>query len=89
MAVVALFEVKGLTSSKYDEVVRRLTALGQRIPNGQRYHICYGDKDNLQVIDVFESQAALDAFFPTIKPILDELGVEVKPNVLEVNNLMF
>ena len=62
MAIVVMFEVNGATSSKYDEVIHRLAKIGQRVPDGQMYHICYGDRQRLQVIDVFESQAKLDAF---------------------------
>ena len=55
MAIVVIFEVNGATSLKYDEVIRQLTEIGQRVPDGQMYHICYGDRDRLQVINVFES----------------------------------
>jgi hypothetical protein len=88
MAIVAIFEVNGATSSKYDEVIRRLTTIGQRVPDGQMYHICYGDKQRLQVIDVFESQAKLDAFAAKLIPILKEMGIEAKPTVFEVYNII-
>ena len=88
MAIVAMFEVDGATSSKYDEVVRRLTEMGQRVPDGQKYHICYGDKQRLQVINVFESQAKLDAFGAKLGPILLEMGIEAKPTVFEVYNII-
>ena len=35
MAIVALFEVEGATAAKYDEVIRRLTEIGLRVPDGQ------------------------------------------------------
>jgi hypothetical protein len=85
---VALFEVNGATESKYDEVIRRLTAMGERVPDGQLYHICYGDRQRLQVIDVFESRAKLDAFGATLMPILQELAIEAKPTVFEVYNII-
>ena len=88
MAIVAMFEVKGASSSKYDEVIRRLTAIGQRVPDGQMYHICYGDRQRLQVIDVFESQAKLDAFGAKLIPILQEMGIEAKATVFEVYNII-
>ena len=88
MAIVVTFEVKGANSSKYDEVIRRLTAIGQRVPDGQMYHVCYGDKQQLQVIDVFESQAKLDAFGAKLMPILQEMGIEAKPTVFEVYNII-
>lgn len=88
MAIVAMFEVNGATASKYDEVLRRLTAIGQGAPDGQKYHICYGDKQRLQVIDVFESQAKLDAFGAKLMPILQDMGIEAKPTVFEVYNII-
>ena len=88
MAIVVMFEVDGATSSKYDEVIRRLTEIGQRVPDGQMYHICYGDRQRLQVIDVFESPAKLDAFGAKLMPILQEMGITAKPAVFEVYNIM-
>jgi len=88
MAIVALFDVTGADTSKYDEVIRRLTEMGQREPDGQMYHVCYGDKQNLQVINVFESAAKLDAFGATLMPILQDMGIEAKPTVYEVYNII-
>ena len=88
MAIVAMFEVKGSTASKYDEVVRRLTAIGQRVPDGQMYHVCYGDKQRLQVIDVFENQAKFDAFGAKLMPILQDMGITARPTVAEVYNII-
>ena len=88
MAILAMFEVDGATSSKYDEVIRRLTAIAQRVPDGQLYHICYGDKQRLQVIDVFESQAKLEAFGAKLAPILQEMAIQAKPTVSEIYNII-
>jgi hypothetical protein len=88
MAIVAMFEVRGATSVKYDEVIRRLTEIGDRVPDGQLYHVCYGDRQNLQVIDVFESQAQLDAFGAKLMPILQEIGIEAKPTIFQVYNII-
>ena len=88
MAILAMFEVNGATSAKYDEVIRRLTAIGQRVPDGQMFHICYGDRQRLQVIDVFESQAKLDAFGARLVPILQEMGIGATPTISEVHNII-
>lgn len=88
MAIVAMFEVKGSTAAKYDEVVRRLTAIGLRVPDGQMYHVCYGDRHNLQVINVFESQAKLEAFGAKLMPILKDMGIEARPTIAEVYNVI-
>ena len=88
MAIVVMFEVNGATAAKYDEVIRRLTEIGQRVPDGQMYHICYGDTERLQVIDVFESQAKLDAFGAKLVPILQEMDIQAKPTVFPVYNII-
>ena len=79
MSIIALFEVEGATASKYDDVIRQLTAAGLRVPAGQGYHACYGERENLQVIDVFDSQEQLDAFGARFLPILREAGIAAKP----------
>lgn len=88
MAILAMFEVKGATAAKYDEVIRRLTAIGQRVPDGQMYHVCYGDTQQLQVINVFESHAKLEAFGGKLMPILQEMGIEAKPTIAEIYNII-
>jgi hypothetical protein len=88
MAIIAMFEVNGASQSKYDEVIRRLAQIGLKVPDGQIYHICYGDKQRLQVIDVFESTAKLDAFGARLMPILKDLDIEAKPTVFEVYNII-
>ena len=55
----------------------------------QMYHICYGDRQRLQVIDVFESQAKLDAFGAKLMPILQDIGgMEAKPTIYEIYNII-
>jgi hypothetical protein len=88
MAIIAIFDVKGATAEKYDEVIRRLTAIGQRVPAGQSYHVCFGDRQNLQVIDVFDSPAQLEAFGATLMPFLQELGIEATATVHEVYSVI-
>ena len=88
MAIIALFEVEGSTAAKYDEVIRRLTAIGERVPDGQLYHVCYGDRERLQVIDVFESPAKLEAFGAKLMPILGEMGITARATVLDVYGII-
>jgi hypothetical protein len=77
-----------MDSSKYDEIIRRLAEMGQGAPDGRIYHICYGDRQHLQVIDLFESPAKLDAFGAKLMPILQAMGVEAKPTVVEIYNII-
>lgn len=88
MAILVMFEVNGADSAKYDEVIRRLTEIGQRVPDGQMYHVCYGDRQRLQVIDIFESPVKFDAFGAKLMPILQEMGIQAKPTVFEIYNII-
>jgi hypothetical protein len=81
---LAIIEVKGADAAKYDEVMRRMAEMGDRVPDGQTHHICYGDRQNLQMIDIFESQAKMEAFGAVLMPILRELGIEATPTIHEV-----
>jgi hypothetical protein len=88
MAIVVKFEVTGMDTSKYDEIIHRLVAMGLGAPDGRAYHICYGDVSNLQVIDVFENQAKLEAFGGKLMPILHEFGVQASPVTGEIRNVI-
>ena len=88
MAIIAMFEVNGATASKYDEVIRRLTEIGERVPDGQVFHVCYGDTANLQVINVFENPEKLEAFGAKLMPILIDLGITATPTILPVYNVI-
>ena len=88
MPVIARFEVDGADAPKYDEVIRRLTAIGQRVPDGQLYHVCYGDTQRLQVIDIYQSQAQLDAFGAVLMPILQELGITATAKVDQIYSII-
>ncbi|RMG66776.1 MAG: hypothetical protein D6715_06085 [Calditrichaeota bacterium] len=88
MAIVVKYDVQGMDASRYDEIIRQLAAIGQGEPDGRMYHICYGDSERLQVIDVFEDYDRLNAFGQQLLPILQRLGIEVQPEAIEVYNII-
>ena len=75
-----------MPAEKYDEVIRRLDAAGAGAPPGRLYHVCYGAPDNLQVIDLYDSPASLESFGRALLPILQEMGIEARPEVQPVHN---
>ena len=83
MAILVTYEISEMGTSKYDEAMRQLAETDERT-----YHVCYGDKQNLQVIDVFESQAKFDAFTEKLTPILQAVGIEGKITVHEIYNII-
>jgi hypothetical protein len=65
----------GATLEEYTKVQDRLAATGTPVP-GRILQVCYDDKDNLQILNVWESQEAADAFFQSVMvPLLEEFGL--------------
>lgn len=62
------------TSKQYNEVVKRLEQAGAGMPKGRLYHASFGDENNLQVFDVWESQETFDKFGEKLLPICAEVG---------------
>lgn len=83
------FSGMGMTADQYDEIIRRLNAAGAGSPAGRDYHVCFGDKSNLNVSDIWNSMAEFQAFGETLMPILQQVGVDPgQPAVIEVHNVI-
>jgi hypothetical protein len=89
MAFVMRFAPQGMNAANYDEIIRRLDAAGAGAPAGRRYHVCFGDKENLRVSDIWDSMENFQKFGETLMPILQGLGVDSgQPDVIEVYNII-
>jgi hypothetical protein len=89
MALGFYFTPKGFTQDKYDEALKQLEAAGVGAPAGRSYHVGLKMNGEIQVFDVWESQAAFDAFGETLVPIMTGLGVDPgEPMVAEVHNVI-
>jgi hypothetical protein len=89
MAIVMRYSHPGLTAATYEEIVKKLEQAGAGSPAGRLYHVCFGDKDNLRVSDIWESREASEKFGETLKPILKDFGIEGgEPEILEVHNII-
>lgn len=89
MAIIVHFAPKGMTDTKYAEILRRLEAAGASVPPGRLYHACYGPKSALVVVDVYDTPANFERFGKTLVPILEAVGVDVgKPEVTDVHNII-
>lgn len=89
MAVVLRFAPAGMTSAKYDEIVRKLDQAGAGTPAGRLYHVCFGDPNKLRVSDIWDSKDSFQEFGNTLRPILEEVGVDSgEPEVLEIYNII-
>jgi hypothetical protein len=87
MAFVMRIAGPGFTAEKYEEVVRRLEAAGEGAPTGRLFHVCFGDRENLRVSDVWDTRENFDRFFAVVGRIMGELGVpRTDPEFIEVLN---
>jgi hypothetical protein len=88
MSIVVKFAVSGMSAEKYETVLRRLDAAGAGSPPGRLYHVSYGSRDDLQVIDIFDSPESLQAFGATLQPILQEFGITAQPDVQDAYKII-
>jgi hypothetical protein len=89
MALGMYFTPSSFTPAEYDEVVSRLEAVGAGAPAGRLYHIALETGGQIQLLDIWESAEAFQAFGATLVPILAELGVDPgEPRVSPVHNVI-
>ena len=89
MAIVLRFSDPGMTTAKYEEIVKRLEQAGAGSPAGRLYHVCFGDKENLRVSDIWDSRESFEKFGETLKPIMTDLGIGLgQPEIIEVHNII-
>lgn len=75
-AIAMLIEFPGTNLSQYDRVVARLNLKG-RTYKGGLFHVAGATDDGVRIVDVWESQAAFDAFLEQkLAPALEAEGME-------------
>jgi len=89
MSYVVRFTPKGMSASKYDEIIRRLEAAGAGAPKGRLVHVAFGDPGELRVSDIWDTKENFEAFGATLIPILQDAGVDPgEPDWIEVHNII-
>ena len=89
MSYVVRFTPKSMSSSKYDEIIKRLDAAGAGKPKGRLFHVAFGDPNALRVSDIWETKENFEAFGAALMPILQEAGVDPgEPDWIEVHNII-
>ena len=86
MLIMAVHQVPSLTREKYEEVVRRLTGK-ERLQStadlpfeGLLFHATGQGKKGFCIVDVFESEAAVELFSEAMGSIPREVGIEEPPD---------
>ena len=89
MAIVAEFNIPGMTAEQYDRTVQELEAKGAGAPEGRIFHVAAPTDTGWFVVDVWESEEYFSRFGETLIPILVAAGVTpVQPEVRPVHNTM-
>lgn len=89
MSYIVRFTPKGMPTSKYDEIIKRLETVGAGAPKGRLYHAAFGDPNELRVSDIWDTKEDFEAFGATLMPILQEVGVDPgEPDWIEVYNVI-
>ena len=89
MAVAIYFHPAALSEQQYRETVDDLAAQGDWPPDGLVHHSCFGEGNGLMIYEVWESQAAFDAFGPRLMPVLQKHQIDPgQPQVMPVVNVV-
>ena len=89
MALGFYFTPSSFAPDTYDEVIKRLEAAGAGAPEGRSFHVALETNGEIQVFDIWESRAALDAFGAVLMPIMAELGADPgQPVPARVHNVI-
>ncbi|MFG3370359.1 hypothetical protein ACGF0K_36085 [Streptomyces sp. NPDC048156] len=85
MAVVYRFKSTHLCENCYQQEVDRLKREGVKPPAGRIVHVCYGSREDLNVIEIWQSKAAYKQYAQYRKPVTCERGtVNGVPEMVEI-----
>jgi len=86
MLIMALHQTPSLTEERYEEVIRRVTGGKSRAESisdlpfeGLLFHAAGQGKNGFCIVDIFESEEAVDRFREAMGGIPLEVGIEEPP----------
>jgi hypothetical protein len=87
MLIMAVHQVPSLTQEKYEEVIRRLTngeksrveSLSDLPFEGVLVHLAGQSANGFCIVDIFESEEAVEEFRQVMGTIPQEVGIEEPP----------
>jgi hypothetical protein len=93
--VPVVLVVDGVTQELYEESVRKLSPGKDALESpadwpvpGLLTHIAGQGENGFRVVDVWESQEALDKFAAQLMPVLAEIGMDAKPDVYQAHTFV-
>jgi hypothetical protein len=88
MAVALIFRGDGVTQAQYEQVHQTVMP-DNKLPPGMLTHAAGPVAGGWRVIEIWESQEALDRFFrEKLGAALQEAKIQVQPEVFPVQNLL-
>ncbi len=88
-AIAVVFDIPGMTSGQYDQVIKDLQVAGAGSPKGRLYHVAASKAGGWLVVDVWASDELLNQFAQTLMPILAKNGVTPpQPSIHPVHNII-
>lgn len=88
--MIAIYIVTtNMTRDQHTKGRARLREAGA--PEGaMKLHSCFGEEGRLQVFDVWESQEAFDEFLTYLRPVMEDLGIELAqpPTIMPIVDLV-
>ena len=85
MAIAMIFDIPGMTQAQYDRVRTEVIPDNQPAA-GMLYHVAGSTETGWLVVEVWESQEAVDRFFQKLGPALQKANINVHPRVVQVHN---
>ena len=87
MAVALVFNGVGVTQAQYEQVLNEVNPDGKVAP-GVIFHVAGPAADGWRVVEVWESQEALNKFFQDkLAAALQKANISVQPEVFPVHNM--
>ena len=88
MAIVAVFQSPTFTEEQYDQTIPGVTGGKDHVESpadwpveGLLAHIAGQGENGFRVVDVWESEEAFRAFGEKLMPTLQEVGIDVQPEI--------
>ena len=78
MAVAFLVDASGTTQERYDQVIETLQRAGITA-QGRIFHVAGPMEGGWRIVDVWESQEAVNKFFQELGPALQAAGIAATP----------
>jgi hypothetical protein len=87
MSILIRFPASNVTKEQYDTVRNALTEAGEWPADGCQLHVAFGDENDIRVSEIWESQEKLDAFGETLRPRLEDAGLQIagEPELFNVH----